>query len=128
MNDDELKARESTLADLRKQMPLGHNDSGTALDIGEDLIAEVRRLRAENDWRSIDTAPQDRGFIAAYNADRDTFGMVCWWPGGGWNGEGCWGWLNESIAWSRQRGNQPTHWKPLTAPKKLNAETGQTHG
>jgi hypothetical protein len=47
MTDDELKAREATLTALREQMPLGHNDSETALDIGVDLLAAVRRLRRD---------------------------------------------------------------------------------
>jgi Protein of unknown function (DUF551) len=71
-----------------------------------------------SDWQPIETAPKDKGFLLAYNGDRKLYGLVCWWPGGGWNGEGCWGWNDESIAWSRQRGNQPTHWMSLPDPPK----------
>jgi hypothetical protein len=78
-----------------------------------------------SDWQDIATAPRDKGFLLAYNADRKIYGLVCWWPGGGWNGEGCWGWDKESIGWSRQRGNQPTHWMPLPAPPR-DADTGET--
>jgi hypothetical protein len=49
MTEDELKAIEATLVGLRSETPLGGNDSDTALDIGETLVAEVRRLRAISD-------------------------------------------------------------------------------
>ena len=73
-------------------------------------------VHAMSEWQPISTAPKDMGFLLAYNADRRVHGLVCWWPGGGWNGDGCWGWDKEPIAWSRQRGNQPTHWMPLPEP------------
>jgi hypothetical protein len=82
-----------------------------------DRIADaLRRARAEQGWQLIETAPKDRGFLLAFNDRRKVYGLVCWWPGGGFNGEGCWAWTDENIAWSRERGNQPTHWMPLPSP------------
>jgi hypothetical protein len=66
------------------------------------------------EWQPIETAPKDRCVIG-YDANRHICGLIDWWPGGGWNGEGCWGWDKEAIGWSRR--NQPTHWMPLPEPE-----------
>jgi hypothetical protein len=47
VTDDELQQMKVTLIDLSKQMPLGSNDSETALHIAGTLVYEVERLTAE---------------------------------------------------------------------------------
>jgi hypothetical protein len=49
MTEDELQAREATLAEMSRMLPLGTNDSETAIHIGNELVAEVRRLRRHSE-------------------------------------------------------------------------------
>lgn len=107
----ENKALKAELARVEPSSPRAAPTGTTA----EQPMGNAEDAKRTEAWQPIETAPTDRGFLVAYNADRDVYGLVCWWPGGGWNGDGCWGWQGESIAWSRERGNQPTHWMPLVA-------------
>lgn len=112
------QAAEHAVSFLRACDWNNHTSETDASDIAQRLEDAMRASPSPSApaWQPIETAPKDRGFLLAFNADRNVYGLVCWWPGGGWNGEGCWGWDQESIAWSRQRGNQPTHWAALPPP------------
>lgn len=55
MNSNELAIHDATLRELAAEIPLGTNDSETALAVARELLAEVRRLRGliqQAEWGS----------------------------------------------------------------------------
>jgi hypothetical protein len=85
----------------------------------EQFRREIERLRAEREWRPIETAPKDGRTILVYRRchDWDVLGTA-YWAGS----EHLAGWISSGI--HEPPGNlglaAPTHWMPLPAPPETN--------
>ncbi len=86
----EMRANADLIAHARQDIPA--------------LIAEVERLRAENAWWPIETAPKDGRLILAYVAecqDLEPFMCIMAW--------------HDDAGWCADELREVTHWRPLPA-------------
>ena len=92
------RLRESVACDCNACFLCAYRTVETALDAAP---------RVEG-WQPIATAPKDK-ILWLYEQETRTHYLGWWYPGGGYNGEGCFAYEGESIGLSRRK--QPTHWK-----------------
>lgn len=81
------------------------------------MIEEIKRLRAEQEWQPIETAPRDGTRILAW-FDHLPHPVISWFIRRG-KKSGKWSSCGIGYSASFSLDVEPTHWKPLPPPPKV---------
>jgi hypothetical protein len=93
-------------------------------------LSELAKLRAEAEWRPIESAPRDGTAILLWDASKNVVVSGCWHnepehdsPINGYEPGWAW-WVSDedTVMWDGGPDDIPTHWLPLPSPPKDPAE------